>query len=144
MSDSLWPHGLYPTRLLCPWNFPGKNTGVPCPSPGDLPDPGIELRSPELQADSLPFELPGNKVLNKVINSKFMNRSPTQWVPCRQNSLRIYPFVPKSWHIWQTYTKSVIGQQFWLESCMPGLLSNKNSPVQKITFSGGQILLADP
>ena len=27
MSDSLWPHGLGPTRLLCPWNFPGKNTG---------------------------------------------------------------------------------------------------------------------
>ena len=28
MSDSLWPHGLYPTSLLCPWNSPGKNTGV--------------------------------------------------------------------------------------------------------------------
>ena len=24
----LRPHGLLPTRLLCPWNFPGKNTGV--------------------------------------------------------------------------------------------------------------------
>ena len=24
----LWPHGLWPTRLLCPWDFPGKNTGV--------------------------------------------------------------------------------------------------------------------
>ena len=28
ISDSLWPRGLYPTRLLCPWNFPGKNIGV--------------------------------------------------------------------------------------------------------------------
>ena len=27
----LWPHGLYPTRLICPWDFPGKNTGVPFP-----------------------------------------------------------------------------------------------------------------
>ena len=29
---------------------PGKNTGVglPCPPPGDLPDPGMELASPEL------------------------------------------------------------------------------------------------
>ena len=26
--DSLWPHGLQPTRLLCPQNSPGKNTGV--------------------------------------------------------------------------------------------------------------------
>ena len=28
VSDSLWPHG--PTRLLYPWNFLGKNTGVGC------------------------------------------------------------------------------------------------------------------
>ena len=28
MSDSLWPHGLQPHRLLHPWDFPGKNTGV--------------------------------------------------------------------------------------------------------------------
>ena len=30
VSDSLRPHGLRPTGLLCPWNFPGKNTGVGC------------------------------------------------------------------------------------------------------------------
>ena len=30
MSDSLHPHGLYPTRLLCLWDSPGKNTGVGC------------------------------------------------------------------------------------------------------------------
>ena len=29
------------------------------PSPANLPDPGIELESPALQADSLPVELPG-------------------------------------------------------------------------------------
>ena len=28
MSDSLLPHGLQPTRLLCPWDSPGKNTAV--------------------------------------------------------------------------------------------------------------------
>ena len=32
-------------------------TGLPFPSPGDLPDPGIEPGSPALQADSLPYEL---------------------------------------------------------------------------------------
>ena len=26
----LRPHSLWPARLLCPWNFPGKNTGVGC------------------------------------------------------------------------------------------------------------------
>ena len=30
MSDSLQPHGLYLIRFLCPWNSPGKNTGVGC------------------------------------------------------------------------------------------------------------------
>ena len=41
-------------RLLCPWNSPGKNTGVGCHSL--LPDPGIKPWSPALQADSLPAE----------------------------------------------------------------------------------------
>ena len=30
MSDSLWPHGLQPARLLHPWDFLGKNMGVDC------------------------------------------------------------------------------------------------------------------
>ena len=30
MSNSLWPRGLQPTRLLSPWDSPGKNTGVGC------------------------------------------------------------------------------------------------------------------
>ena len=121
MSNSLQPHGLWPTRLLHPWNFSGKRIGVgchfllqgifltqgsnsglphcrqtlchlshqgslvaqscpnlcdpmdctyqaplslgvsrqeylsglPCPLPGYLPNPGIKPRSPALQADSL-------------------------------------------------------------------------------------------
>ena len=35
-------------------------SGLPFPSPGDLPDPGIEPSSPALQADALPSEPPGN------------------------------------------------------------------------------------
>ena len=34
-------------------------SGLPWPPPGDLPDPGIELRIPALQANSLPSEPPG-------------------------------------------------------------------------------------
>ena len=30
VSNSLRPHGLSPTRLLSPWNFPGNSTGVGC------------------------------------------------------------------------------------------------------------------
>ena len=34
-------------------------SGLPCPPPGDLPDPGIEPRSPTLEADALTSEPPG-------------------------------------------------------------------------------------
>ena len=30
MFDSVWPHRQQPTRLHCPWDSPGKNTGVGC------------------------------------------------------------------------------------------------------------------
>ena len=46
-------------------DFPGKNTGVggqPFSTPGYLPNPGIKLRYPTLQADSLPSEPPGKPV----------------------------------------------------------------------------------
>ena len=55
MSDCLRPYGL----LACPaplsMEFPRKEywRGLPFPSPGHLPDPGIKPMSPALQADSL-------------------------------------------------------------------------------------------
>ena len=39
-------------------------SGLPFPSPEDLPDPGIEPRSPALQTDSLLSELEGNKFIS--------------------------------------------------------------------------------
>ena len=38
-------------------------SGLPFPSPGDLPDPGIEPRSPSLQAEALPSEAPGKPII---------------------------------------------------------------------------------
>ena len=45
MSDSLQPYGLYSSRLLCPWNSPGKNTGVRSHSllQGTFPTQGLSL-----------------------------------------------------------------------------------------------------
>ena len=58
VSNSLWPHGPQPSRLLCPWGFSRQEywNGLPYLPPGDLPNPGIERRSPTLQVDSLPTE----------------------------------------------------------------------------------------
>ena len=41
-------------------------SGLPFPSPGHLPDPGIKPRSPTLQADALPSEPPGKILLNNM------------------------------------------------------------------------------
>ena len=72
VSDSLWPHGLWPTRLLFPFNSPGKNTGVSCHSLFQ----GIFLTqgTPVLCANSLPSE-PSGKPYLKVT-----------WELCRPNA----------------------------------------------------------
>ena len=50
VSDSLGSHGLQPAMLLCPWDFPSKKYNVVgfllFPTPWNLPDPGIEPKSP--------------------------------------------------------------------------------------------------
>ena len=43
-------HGIFQARVL---------SGLPFPSPGDLPNPGITPESPALQTDALPSEPPG-------------------------------------------------------------------------------------
>ena len=62
MSDSLQPHGLQPTRLLCPSGFPGKNTGVDFHSHLQgifLVQEGIEPPSPALADEFFTTEPPG-------------------------------------------------------------------------------------
>ena len=86
MSDSLQPHGLYRS-----WDSPGQETGgQPFHSPGDLPNPVIEPRSPALQVNSLPAE-PQGKPRNTGVGSLFLLQHifPTQelnWclLHCRQ------------------------------------------------------------
>ena len=41
--------------------------GLPCPSPGDLPNPGVEPRSPTMQADSLLSEPPGKPIIKALL-----------------------------------------------------------------------------
>ena len=65
VPDSFRPHGLQLTRLLCPWDFPGKNTGVGCHFllQGIFPTQGSNLRLRCLlhwQVDSLPLGHLGN------------------------------------------------------------------------------------
>ena len=57
-------HGIFQARVL-EW--------VAIPSPGDLPNPGIEPRSPVLQSDSLPVAPPGTLKERGVMKSQDSN-----------------------------------------------------------------------
>ena len=57
-------------------------SGLPFPSPGDLPDPGIELVSPELARDSFTAEPPGKPLyLETEIQIGAVTYSSSHWTP---------------------------------------------------------------
>ena len=68
MSDSATPwtvaHQAPPTMEFSRQEY---WSGLPFPSPGDLPNPGIKPRSPTLRADALPSEPPGSLVDHKPL-----------------------------------------------------------------------------
>ena len=86
------PWTIAPTRLLCPWGFSRQEycSGLPCPPPGDLPNPVIEPRSPTLQADSLLSEPPEKPKNTGVGNLSFLqgnfSTQESNWglLHCRQ------------------------------------------------------------
>ena len=81
MSDSSQSHGLQSARLLCPQGFSRQEywRRLPCPPPGDLPNPGTEPRSPALWADSISYHSSCHlatrthlyKSLHRVLSSTF-------------------------------------------------------------------------
>ena len=68
---------------------------MPFPSPGDLPNPGIEPESPALQADSLPSEPPGKPLSLTVVKSNKAKRWPDELF-CSLASLKQFVGVVES------------------------------------------------
>ena len=60
MSDSLWPHGLQPARILRKWDFPGRNIGVGC-SRGSY-SPSDHHKCPALAGGIFTAEPPGKSL----------------------------------------------------------------------------------
>ena len=66
------PVGYSPPGFSVHGDSPGKNSsGLPCPPPGDLPNPGIEPKSPTLRVNYLPYKPPG-KPHDLLDNLKFI------------------------------------------------------------------------
>ena len=99
-------------RLLCPWGFSGKNTGLPFPLPGDLPDPGIEPVCPAssaLQTDSLLLSHQGSPSLDFCLQSvKYIQCRYVRYLYC---------------HSWETRALS-LGQEDPLEE---GIMATHSS-----------------
>ena len=82
--------------LATPWaplslGFPKQeySSGLPFPSPGNLPNPGIELVSPAFQADSLPLNHHGNPLTRFVVVQSLghIQLFATPWTTAHQASL---------------------------------------------------------
>ena len=75
---------------------------LPFPSPGDLRDPGIEPRSPALQADALPSEPPGKNLFKSVLLGFPGGSDCNLLLP----SVGKYPhFIILSPSLWQCFSK---------------------------------------
>ena len=103
VSNSLQPHGLWPTRLLHPWNFPGKSTGMGCHF---LSNPGIEPGSPAFQADALTSEPPGPHPL--LSPKVFPSSCPLYWWchPAISSFDALFSFCPQSFPASETFPMS--------------------------------------
>ena len=103
VSDSLRLHGLQPARLLCPWNFPGKNIGVGCYSllHGIFPPQGSNLHLQHWQKDSLPLSHQGRLILSLGLSVSLFPKvtiiltpNTAQFSPCFRTSCKWNHIVP--------------------------------------------------
>ena len=87
-------------------------SGLPLPSPGDLPDPGIDAGSPVLQANSLPSKLPWKHhqfSCSVMSNSLWLHGLQHTRLPCPSPTPRAYSSSsPLSWWSHPTISSSVV------------------------------------
>ena len=133
VSNSLQSYGLQPTRLLYPWGFSRQEywSELPCPPPGDLPNPGIQPRSPTIQADSLPSEPPGKTIALTL--QTFVSRVMS--LLSNTLSLFVITFLPRSNHLLIS----------WLQSSSAVILEpKKRKSVTASTFSHAALPILIP
>ena len=100
--------------------------GLPCPSPGDPPNPSIESGSLSLKADSLPFDLPENPGSQEMYSDDEFFYCPFV-ISSAKNTRRVFTEA-KVWTKFLVYpsgltsSKIVIAQIMWLYFSMPPYL----------------------
>ena len=99
MSDSFATLWTVPARLLCPWDFLGKQeywNGLPFPSLGDVLYPGIEPMSPALAGGFFIIESSGKSfkcLTGDLINKQNKIFNMTSFYVCKRFSLTKYALI---------------------------------------------------
>ena len=146
----LQPHGLQPTRLLCPWDFPDKNAGVGCHFLIQRifltlwSFPRIKPVAHDLQVDSLSLSYQGSpgRLLSSVqfscsVVSNFLLLHEPQHTrpPCPSPTPRVYPNpCPSGQWCHPAISSSVIP----FSSCPQFLPASGSFPVSQLFTSRGQ------
>ena len=89
MSSSLQPHALKPARLLCPWDSPGKNTGVGCHI---FSTQGSNPQSPALAGGVSTTQPPG-KPGSQCVFAKWMDERVNRWTRNQRMATRHHGWV---------------------------------------------------
>ena len=71
VSNSLWPYGLWPTRLFCPWDLPGKNTAISFSRGSSQPRDQTHV---SFGAWKSPGEVAGNTLAEYWLSSKNLEK----------------------------------------------------------------------
>ena len=104
--DSLQPHGLWPTRLLCPWDSPGRNTGMGCHCllQGSFRTQGLNSCLLHWQTDSLPLSHLGNPEYRRAMSLFHAQTLPSM---SGMSEIAAYPLTARygsnlnvHWHEW--------------------------------------------
>ena len=129
----LWPHGQQPARLLCPWDLPGKNTGVTCHFllQDIFPNQGSNLHLLHWQADSLTLSPQGSPYpkVNNTNPGPYRASFSSQERQIRNRKLELnitYAWRSKQRELWKR-----LGHLTWSsavkESCLEKASSEGNS-----------------
>ena len=143
MSDALRPHGLPSTRLLCPWNSLGKNTGEHCHSllQGIFPTQGLNPGScitgrfftlwatREVVVGSVQFS---HSVLFHSLRLHGLQQTRP---PCPSTTNGVYQnWCPFRWWCYSTISSSVIP----FSSCLQSFPASRSFLMSQLFASGGQ------
>ena len=138
MSDSVRPHRWQPIRLPCPWDSPGKNTGVGChflvqcmkvKSESEVTQSCLTL------SDPMDCSLPGSSVQARVLECGAIGFSARP--PCPSPTPGVYPnSCPLSWWCYPTISFSVIPFSSHLQS----FPASGSFPMSQFFTSGAKVL----